>query len=152
MESKYHIDVTEEEDQLFRDQSEPASNKQRIPGNKLTWTIVAGIHIGVVGAFLGLPSLLANNPSPAQTEAPKKPQISQNLPSSEAPMDSAPAKLPALPVKSSTEKLTASYTVKQGDTIYSIARKFKLNVDALIKLNQLKDPNKIVPGQTLKFL
>ena len=43
------------------------------------------------------------------------------------------------------------YTVKPNDTIYSISKKYKLNVKKLIELNKIKDSSKIVAGQTLKF-
>ena len=49
--------------------------------------------------------------------------------------------------KKSSEK---SYTVKKGDTLYSIARKNALSVSALKKLNKLKN-NTISIGQKLKI-
>lgn len=47
---------------------------------------------------------------------------------------------------------TKEYVVKQGDSVYSISKKYKLSVDRLIKLNNIKDVNKIQIGQTLKFM
>lgn len=49
-------------------------------------------------------------------------------------------------------KYTQTYQVKQGDTINSIAKKYHLVTERLMKLNNIKDPNKIYVGQTLKFL
>lgn len=43
-----------------------------------------------------------------------------------------------------------NYTVKKGDTIYSIARDFNINVDLLAKDNALTSDNLVV-GQTLKI-
>ena len=51
-----------------------------------------------------------------------------------------------------TSKLVKDYTVKQGDTVNSIAKKYRLVTDRLMKLNNIKDPNKIKVGQTLKFM
>lgn len=49
-------------------------------------------------------------------------------------------------------KYTQTYQVKQGDTINSIAKKYHLVTERLMKINNIKDPNKIYVGQTLKFL
>ncbi|CAM5722561.1 MULTISPECIES: peptidoglycan-binding protein [Streptomyces] len=45
---------------------------------------------------------------------------------------------------------TTTYTVKKGDTLSSIATAHKTTVDALVKLNGLKDPDKLSVGQKLK--
>lgn len=42
------------------------------------------------------------------------------------------------------------YTVRPGDTLYSIAKKFDTTVAELINLNQITTPNVIYPGQQLK--
>jgi LysM repeat protein len=47
---------------------------------------------------------------------------------------------------------TKEYVVKQGDTFYSIVKRYGLKADKLIKLNNIKDPNKIQIGQKLKFM
>ena len=44
-----------------------------------------------------------------------------------------------------------SYVVQHGDTIYQIARRFEVSPDALIKLNQLVNPQLIFPGQVLRI-
>lgn len=46
--------------------------------------------------------------------------------------------------------LNKSYTVKKGDTLYSIARKYEISVSDLKKINKLKN-NTISIGQRLKF-
>ena len=43
-------------------------------------------------------------------------------------------------------------TLKPGDTIFSVCKKYKLNMKDLLIKNHIKDPNKIVTGQTLKLL
>ncbi len=50
------------------------------------------------------------------------------------------------------EETAATYTVKRGDTLAKIARKYKMSVPALMKLNNLteKDARRIRIGQELK--
>ncbi|MFH9425979.1 peptidoglycan-binding protein [Streptomyces sp. NPDC017529] len=45
---------------------------------------------------------------------------------------------------------TGTYTVQKGDTLSSIATKFKTTVATLVSLNGIKDPNKLSVGQKLK--
>lgn len=120
-----------------------------------------------------LPAIPVNAPSSAIATAPPPANT-------DAPMDSAPKKedvvrtpldkplqqaniIPLVtpdvkPKNSSVVKLKPNpnvmkfYVVKKGDTVYSIAKKFKLRTDRLLKLNGIKDPNKIIEGQKLKFL
>lgn len=48
--------------------------------------------------------------------------------------------------------MTQSYTIKKGDTLYSICKKYRMNFEKLKQINNIKDPTKIYVGQTLKFL
>lgn len=43
------------------------------------------------------------------------------------------------------------YTVKKGDTLTSIAKKYKTTVKKLVELNNIKNPNLIITGQKLKI-
>ncbi len=45
----------------------------------------------------------------------------------------------------------SSYTVLQGEWVYSIARKFNVDPQAIIDLNGLVAPYALTPGQTLKI-
>lgn len=43
------------------------------------------------------------------------------------------------------------YVVKKGDTLISIAKKYKTTVDDLVKLNKIKNPNLIKIGEKLRI-
>ena len=44
-----------------------------------------------------------------------------------------------------------TYTVKSGDTLSGIAKKFGTTVQNLVKLNNIANPNLIYPNQVLKI-
>lgn len=50
----------------------------------------------------------------------------------------------------STKPTEQTYTVKKGDTLSAIAKKYGTTVQALAKKNGIKDANKIYAGQVLK--
>lgn len=52
---------------------------------------------------------------------------------------------------STTSSSSKTYKVKSGDTLSEIAKKYNTTVSALAKKNNIKDPNKIYVGQTLKI-
>lgn len=44
-----------------------------------------------------------------------------------------------------------TYTVQPGDSLYTIARRFNTTVPRLVRLNRLRNPNRIYPGQVLRL-
>ena len=42
------------------------------------------------------------------------------------------------------------YTVKRGDTLSGISRKFRINLRNIIKINNIKNPNLIYAGERLR--
>lgn len=53
--------------------------------------------------------------------------------------------------KTTTKKTTAKYhTVKKGDNLTYIAKKYGTTVNALVKLNKIKNANLIYPGQKIR--
>lgn len=54
-----------------------------------------------------------------------------------------------LPTPRTHAQGNTTYTVQPGDTLYSIARKFGVSVDDLIRVNNIADPSSLTPGQTL---
>ena len=163
--NKYHIDVTPEEDLLFQDTK---TQKVKSPKNTMFggvfWTVV-GVHAIALGALATTSfatSSTKNEPaeSPKQTTnaEPASPQTAQAT--TPAPTQPTPTPTPKAAVaakstppttQSNKSGLIKTYTVKRGDTINSIAKRYKLRTDRLLKLNNIKDSNKIVVGQTLKF-
>lgn len=64
-----------------------------------------------------------------------------------------PKTSPVASVKKDLEeniKKTSYHQVQPGDTFYSISKKYKLKVEQLLELNQLKPESVIQPGQKLK--
>ena len=47
---------------------------------------------------------------------------------------------------------TATVTVKRGDTLQRIAANHRTTQESLLRLNKLKDPNRLALGQTLRVL
>ena len=56
------------------------------------------------------------------------------------------------PAKPSQNKLVSTYVVKSGDTVYSIAKKYRLVTARLLEINGIKDPKQLKVGQVLKFM
>ena len=55
------------------------------------------------------------------------------------------------PTKPPSKPKEVTYTVKKGDTLTAIAKKYKTSVSAIAKKNGIKDVNKIRVGQKLKI-
>jgi len=158
MKNEYHIDVTPEEDALFRDVEEQTV-KSKISFGKTFW-LVFGLHVLVIGAVITTCSAFEVKKQPDfQTpvaEVPVQPFIEKPnaVPQPiQPPIDQRPQPVPksAEPAPVS-KKYMETYVVKHGDTVYGIARKYKLDFNKLLKINNITDPSKIVVGQTLKFL
>lgn len=56
------------------------------------------------------------------------------------------------PLEEENEYKMFMYFVKAGDSIWSIAKRFKVCMDDIIRLNNLQDPNKIDVGQRLYIM
>ncbi|MGL5693481.1 MAG: LysM peptidoglycan-binding domain-containing protein, partial [Peptostreptococcaceae bacterium] len=44
-----------------------------------------------------------------------------------------------------------TYIVKKGDSLSKIASRYNTSVESIVKLNKIKDPNKIYVGQLLRI-
>lgn len=85
-------------------------------------------------------------PDPTPTPTP-----SSSFPTSPTRVVSYPKPSP-LPVKHPLKKQARTYTICKGDNLYRVSVKFKINFEKLKELNNIKDPNKIYIGQTLKLM
>jgi spore coat assembly protein SafA len=41
------------------------------------------------------------------------------------------------------------YIVQRGDTLWKIAKRYNTTIDAIVRANNIKNPDLIVPGQKL---
>ena len=181
MKTEYHIDVTPEEDQLFRPVDATSSkNKQSSALSNVTskkiFAIVLGAHILLVGAvgsnaIAGAMSSKKASNQIATDNANDKPPNSEQINNEKQYVESLTAAkkteqqaspkenpnnvakpMPSVQTVSKASKYTKTYTVKPGDTIYSISKKYKLNVNRLLEINNIKNSDIIKTGQTLKFV
>lgn len=58
---------------------------------------------------------------------------------------------PVKPVVKKSRPAPASITVRDGDTLYRLARRYHIPVSELVRINQLKSPYLLKPGQTLSL-
>ena len=101
------------------------------------------------------PAVVANEKLPAQLNTPKTVPPGTTV-TVTTPAEKAPAAIiPAATIQQEGSPqppdaiVTQSYTVAQGDTLYSISKKHNTTVDELIRLNSLEG-NAISIGQVLK--
>jgi len=81
-------------------------------------------------------------------EMPKPNMPGHEMPEHEMPKPNMPGHENVHP--KSCPKGTVPYTVRMGDTLYSISRMYGISIDDIMAVNpQIKDPNRIYPGQLL---
>jgi LysM repeat protein len=110
---------------------------------------LATVPISIIGSITGADMATAAEPKVSTTEtAPDK-----NLNIAESGTASAgdikAATSPSAAVSSATQ---LNYTVRAGDTISGIARKFQLSANQLLEINGLNTKSLIVPGQKLRLI
>lgn len=107
-----------------------------------------------------LPMVVANETKlwipvpPGVTEAEVKAALAPPPPKvstfAAADSDSPAARLKNLETKPKSNEPKV-YKVQPGDTLSGIATKFKISADAIAKMNNIPDPNKIKAGDTVKI-
>ena len=172
-EQTYHIDTTDEEDNLFVDQ--PTEKKQLFTLPKISMSFPK-IFCVVLGAHLLIALLLFGTTLKVSAKEEDKKLLNDptSAPLPIASTSPTPNTVVQEPVIKTTGNFTQNssivtplpftkaskyrsnhiehYVVKQGDTFHKIVKKFKLDAKKLQQLNNIKDTSKIAVGQTLKFL
>ena len=126
--------------------------------------VAIGLTLGLTGCFGGdeeegpttdttsAESSTTPTPTAPQTPTPtgavEPPVVEVSIPPPLPPTTQTPVVVPP-----TTERRDIStplvYTVEQGDTLYSIARKFEVSVDILIETNNITNPDVIFADQEL---
>jgi hypothetical protein len=89
------------------------------------------------------------SPAPSPTPEPKKEVAKPNATPKPKVVEKIPEKInPNYP----NPKYTTEYVVKKGDTFHKIVKVYGLNAEKLKKINNIKDENKLMLGQKLKFM
>lgn len=89
-------------------------------------------------------------PAPARSQTVPVSQATPSVVAKPVPAQPVAAKTaPAAPVAETKSDAGQSYVVVKGDNPYSIAKKFKVTQDALMKANNIDDPRKLKIGQSL---
>ena len=140
---KFHIDVSLEESLLFQEPIVSTPSKSRLNFMSIkTISIVAAVHMLPLAVIMARGTPEKNEPVP---EIPSLAPLPSTPPPTPVPLPKPP------PPSSNNNSITTTYTVKQGDTITKIVKKYKLSTKSLLELNHIKDPNSIKVGQVLKF-
>lgn len=98
-------------------------------------------------------------PTPINTAAPvvqapvaQQPSgINQNSPPNPSSPPPVAAPSPEEAAKVSSQETFKEYTIVKGDNPYKLAKKFHVNYEELMKVNNISDPRKIQIGQKLKI-
>ena len=186
-EQQYHIDVTPEEDNMFRTKPMKKKTTDKYISN---FNVILGVvliaHLIGAAAVFGITPILnskENSLNPAQTSTPTLCSTTENKTTTNNSSSAKPAVTNVMkdvkpeqtttntpkvsnalstkhPIQNdcsnktksvSTDNLIREYTVKPGDTIYGISKRYKLVSQRLMDLNQIKNPNQLKVGQKLKF-
>jgi LysM repeat protein len=114
---------------------------------------------GIVGSLLaaavfvacdsGAATRVAFAPTQEDTPIPTVGLPQTATPSSPPTLTTAPSPAASTPVGNTVEPAGTSYTVQAGDTLFSIAQRFGVSVDAIVAANSIRDPSLIAAGQAL---
>ena len=125
---------------------------------RFTARAAVSVLVGVVvigAAFFG-GYIVGRDSTDQVVTADTTPGASTSAPTTSAPPGStvpgqttAPGTTPP-PANTPTTRRT-TYVVKSGDTLAKIAKDFDTTIAAIVELNQIKNPDKIVEGTTLQI-
>lgn len=96
---------------------------------------------------------------PAPTDAPSMPAdmitdtptetAAEELPAAELPVEASATPAPETPVPEGTPVALVRHTVSRGETLFRIAQRYGVTVNALAQINNISDPTLIYAGQEL---
>ena len=117
--------------------------------------LIVAVAAGLATAYLvaqmrAAPPPLTALPSPTPTRAPATPVPSiagSDAPETAQPSEEAPPTDAATPP--SAEATPRVHIVRRGESISLIALEYDVTPESIIELNELQNPNVIVPGQEL---
>jgi LysM repeat protein len=140
-----------------------------VAADRRTWQLIPALVLVMAFVALGLSqfrgegpvaAISSDHPSAAATIAPTisvaptipggsaMPSVLPTAPVSPFPTDVPPTAVPTT-VASPRPSARTTYTVKSGDTLYDIARKFGTTVAAIKELNDISDASRLHVGQVL---
>jgi LysM repeat protein len=133
----------------------PVSNAKvyHVKANDTLTRIAASLNVSVAELqFVNSPKELAMLRPGQIINVPTK-KTAEHTATIEPPAPNPVARKVAEPAAKPVAATTApgSYEVQKGDTATSIAKRFSVTVDELLKLNKVTDPKKLQLGQALKI-
>lgn len=126
-----------------------AAETERMPGD-------ADEPLPAMRTAPALPAEVAATPAVAPapsvvTTAPATPVVTQSSPPKAESKPVAAAKTAPAATKPATTAAPSTYKVAKGDNPYTIAKKFGVSYQELLKVNGVDDPTKLQIGQELKI-
>lgn len=122
-----------------------ATQRRRPPTSLIVGGSAVALVVLLLGVFL-LPGMLMGGGA-AHTPTPGSSADVAAVVATEAPAD--PTRRPDRTEAPERTPKPKTYTVKSGDTLIKIAKRFKVRVDRLTCINRIKNPNNVAVGRTL---
>lgn len=115
-----------------------------------TYTVKSGDTLHGIAKLSGLSVTEIKNANGLTSDAIRVGQILNLVPGKTTPVAAAeaPQERPEIPEPKTTFK---THTVKSGDRLVFIAKRYNVSQEDLMALNKIKDPSKLQIGQTLKI-
>lgn len=98
----------------------------------------------VAGQFLYMPQGVSSMTPEVELTSTNTAQVSSKK-------QAAPNKQPRIVTTSNQPAVQSDHTVKYGDTLWSIAKVYKVSVEQIIAWNKMTDKDKLTVGKTLQF-
>ena len=127
---------------------------------KTTLIVAVLLHVVAAGGIFMFESIKKKHPNAFEATPPPVTQKATPAPQARvATVQQKPTAVPVAASESSKKPTPApeikdsgkTYMVAKGDTAVTIAKKFQVAYDELLKLNRIEDPKKLRPGQKLRI-